>query len=143
MKARTFLAAAILLGPGFAHAGEPTRWNCVYAPTDGEFIACQLLSTPVVGPDARPAQAGHERLPRLVKDIRDDPQSLDRKTVVIPLHNTPIDMARTGQLARAVMCGTRTDCEVAFHAERQGLVEATRTGHRPGTSRPAMGFLRR
>ena len=143
MKARIFLAAAVLLAPGLSLAGEPTRWNCIYAPADGEFIACQLLSTPVEGPAAQPLPASHERLPRLAKDIRDDPQSLDRKTVVIPLHNTPIDMARTGQLARAVMCGTRTDCEVAFHAERQGLVEATRTGHRPGTSRPAMGFLRR
>ena len=143
MKARTFLAAAVLFGPGFALAGEPTRWHCVYAPTDGEFIACQLLSTPVEGPAAQPLPAGHERLPRLVKDIRADPQSLDQKTVVIPLHNTPIDMARTAQLARAVMCGTRPDCEVAFHAERQGLVEATRTGIRPGTSRPAIGFLRR
>ena len=142
MNARIALAAA-LLSPGLAVSGEPTRWNCVYAPSDGEFIACQLLSTPVEGPSALPLPAGIERLPRLVKDIRVDPQSFDQKTVVIPLHNTPIDMARTGQLARAVMCGTRPDCEVAFHAERQGLVEATRTGHRPGTSRPAMGFLRR
>lgn len=143
MYARTLLVTAALLGPGSALAGEPTRWNCVYAPTDGEFIACQLLSTPVEGPAALPLPPGHDRLPRLVKDIRSDPQALDQKTVVIPLHNTPIDMARTGQLARAVMCGTRPDCEVAFHAERQGLIEATRSGGRPNAPRPAMGFLRR
>jgi hypothetical protein len=142
MHARNLLVAAFLAAPGLPVAGEPTRWNCLYAPTDGEFIACQLLSAPLEGPAARPPAAGLERLPRLVRDIRDDPQSLDDRTVVIPLHNTPIDMARAGQLARAVMCGTRPDCEVAFHAERQGLVETTHAGRRP-PSRPAVGSPRR
>ncbi len=143
MQIRTLLVVALFALPGIALAGESTRWNCFYAPGEGEFIACQLVSTPVEGPAARPLPAGHERLPRLVRDIRDDPQALDAKTVVIPLHNAPIDMAMTGRLARAVMCGTRPDCEVAFHAERQGLVEATRVGGRPGGSRPALGLLRK
>ena len=143
MKFRTVIALPLFLGPGLALAGEPTRWNCVYAPSDGEFIACQLVSAPVEGPVARSLPGGHERLPRLVRDIRDDPQSLDAKTVVIPLHNTPIDMALTGRLARAIMCGSRPGCEVAFHAERQGLVEATRIGGRANASRPALGLLRK
>jgi hypothetical protein len=91
----------------------------------------------------RPQVAGHDRLPKLVKAIRDDPQSLDEKTVAIPLHNIPIDMAHTARLARAVMCGTRADCEVAFHAEREGLVQPTHTGTRPAGSRPAIGYLRK
>lgn len=143
MSARILLAMACLAGPALAFAAEPTRWNCVYAPSEGEFIACQLVSTPVEGVAARPAVAGHERLPKLVREIRDDPQSVDDRTIVIPLHNAPIDMALTGRLARAVMCGTRPDCEVAFHAERKGLVEATRTGVRPGGARPSMGAVRR
>ncbi len=143
MNAPSFLAAAFLLGPGLAWAAEPTRWNCVYAPVDGEFIACQLVSASLELPAGRPSPAGRDRLPKLVRDIRDDPASLDEKTVVIPLHNTPIDMARTAQLARAVMCGSRADCEVAFHAERQGLVQPTHTGSRPAGSRPAIGYLRR
>jgi hypothetical protein len=143
MKFRTLATFALLIGPGIALASEPTRWNCMYAPSEGEFIACQLVSTPVDGPVARPLPAGYERQPRLVRDIRDDPQALDAKTVVIPLHSTPIDMALTGRLARAVMCGTRPDCEVAFHAERQGLVEATRVGGRANAPRPAIGLLRK
>jgi hypothetical protein len=143
MKFRNLATFAFLIGPGIALASEPTRWNCVYAPGDGEFIACQLVSTPVEGPLARPLPAGYERLPRLVRDIRDDPQSLDEKTVVIPLHGMPVDMARAGRLARAVMCGTRPDCVVAFHAERQGPVEASRVGGRASVPRPAPGILRK
>ena len=91
----------------------------------------------------RPLPAGYERLTKLVGEIRNDPAALDAKTVVIPLHNVPIDMVQTGRLARAVMCGTRPVCEVAFHAERLGLVEATRTGTRPGAARPSLGAVRR
>lgn len=127
----TVCAALLAMLPAAGTAASLTRWHCAYAPAEGEYVLCQLLEAPPDGPAPVPVSAALSRLPRFVRDIREAPHRLDGVGVAIPLHAPPIDMALAGQLARNVMCGARADCEVHFHAERQGLVQAERTGRRP------------
>ncbi len=141
MGTRTVLLALLLSTPVSADA--MTRWFCAYAPNEGEAILCQLLEADPAGAKlALPLPAGYQRLPKVVSDIHRAPDSLDAKTIVIPLHGNPIDMARAGQLARAVMCAGRPDCEVMFKAERQGMVQASHTGARPPGQRPILSPVR-
>lgn len=125
-----FAALAASL-PVVCAAVAQTRWHCTYAPSRGEYVLCQLLEAPAEGPLPLPPGASRARLPRLASDIRHAPQTLDDVPIAIPVHGPPIDMADTERLARNVMCGPSTDCEVHFHAERQGLVRADRIGVRP------------
>jgi hypothetical protein len=90
-----------------------------------------------------PLPAGYQRLPKVVSDIHRAPETLDSKTIVVPLHGIPIDMARAGQLARAVMCAGRPDCEVLFKAERRGEVVATHVGRAPPGRLPVISPARR
>lgn len=121
------------VGAASGNAQDTTRWHCAYAPLEGEWIACQLVQVPLGEAAAQVLPVVTSRLPKLVADIRNAPATLDGKTIVIPLHSPPIDMARAGLLARHVMCGALPACEVEFTAGRQGLVEPT---HR-APSRPA------
>lgn len=143
MGARTILFALSALLASLP-AGAMTRWFCSYAPSEGEAILCQLLEADPAGAKmAMPLPAGYQRLPKVVSDIHQAPETLDARTIVIPVHGIPFEMGRAAQLARAIMCAGKPGCEVIFKAERQGPVQAVHVGVPPPGRRPIFSPARR
>jgi len=129
------LLALLGLYAGLAGAAqEPVVWSCAI---DGETsVVCRLRMAPGAEPvgaaDAATAfvptgtpdgEARPGRLPTLVRTLREDPGALAGRTVLIPLHTEPTDMAFVRQLAAAVMCGSRSNCRVDFAPGRTELAQ--------------------
>lgn len=142
MKAmKTPIAAALLLGLlSAAEAREPKAsrqaaadhdyvnqeipegasvWHCWY---DGAVsIRCRLGEAAAVRVEAA---AVDPRLPEVVRKVWSNAADLAGSVVTIPLHNVPFDMAMTGRLAAAVMCGGATQpCGIVFARSEARLVE--------------------
>jgi hypothetical protein len=100
-----------------AQTGDKLLWRCWYDDAPASHIACRLVQWPA--PDAQPAllPVAVDRLPSMVRLIRTAPETLADERIVIPLYSPPIDMRFVARLARAVMCGSRTACEVDFSEE--------------------------
>lgn len=129
------LLALLGLYAGLAGAAqEPVVWSCGY---DRETsIACRLRTPPLAAsteaPDATASSlpiddaqgaSRRSRLPAIVRELRERPGLLSGRTVLIPLHTEPTDMAFVRQLAAAVMCGARADCRVDFAPGRTELAQ--------------------
>lgn len=99
-----------------------TVWHCWY--DGGTAIRCRLGESfkAAIETVGRAASAIDHRLPQIVKDIWRKPEAMSGKQVSIPLHTVPYDMALTGQLADAVMCGgANGPCGIIF-ARNPGLL---------------------
>lgn len=98
-------------------------WHCWY---DGGFAVHCRLGEAATTP-ARDKPAGNARLPELVHKVWHDAAELAGSVVAIPLHTLPFDMAMTGRLANAVMCGGATQpCGIVFARSEGLLSEALR-----------------
>lgn len=129
------LLALLGLYAGLAGAAqEPVVWSCAFERETS--IACRLRTAPaaesVGAADAATAsahtgtpdgEARQGRLPAIVRTLRDQPGALAGRTVLIPLHTEPTDMAFVRQLAAAVMCGSRGNCRVDFAPGRTELAQ--------------------
>lgn len=112
-------------------APTSTSWLCWY--DDEEAILCQLWTTdPVaaIAAIASPATdnplpgttpALDERLPAAVRTIRERPAETLGQRIRIPLFTVPEDLGFVHELADAVMCGVKADCQVRFLASRATL----------------------
>jgi len=110
-------------------APTSTSWLCWY--DDAEAILCQLWATdPVIAATASPAAdkplpgttpALDDRLPAAVRTIRERPAATLGQRIRIPLFTIPEDLGFVRELADAVMCGVKTDCQVRFFESRGTL----------------------
>lgn len=98
-------------------------WHCWY---DGAFsVRCRLGQAAAAPAGDTPAVDA--RLPDVVHKVWHDPAGLAGSVVAIPLHTIPFDMAMTGRLANAVMCGGTTQpCGIVFGRSETRLSEAVR-----------------
>lgn len=98
-------------------------WHCWY---DGGFaVRCRLGEAATSPASDKPAS--NARLPELVHKVWHDAAELAGSVVAIPLHTLPFDMAMTGRLANAVMCGGATQpCGIVFARSERLLSEALR-----------------
>lgn len=137
------LVAALLIGllPAAAEAREPKAsrhaaddhdyvnkeipggasvWHCWY---DGAVSIQCRLGEPAAAP-AGVATAVDPRLPEIVHKVWHQAAELAGSAVAIPLHTIPFDMAMTGRLAEAVMCGGATQpCGIVFARSKARLSE--------------------
>lgn len=98
-------------------------WHCWY---DGGFSVRCRLGEAVAAP-AGDKPVIDARLPEVVHKVWHDPAELAGSVVAIPLHTIPFDMAMTGRLANAVMCGGTTQpCGIVFGRSETQLSEAVR-----------------
>jgi hypothetical protein len=94
-----------------ATAAEPdalTQWLCV---DNGETaLRCRVhrISAPFSAPAAVATLA--DRLPPIVRELRERPLAWRDRPVMIPMFNQPFDTSHVRQLAQAVLCGPRSDC---------------------------------
>jgi hypothetical protein len=99
---------------------QSTQWSCWYSLD--QHVSCQLLQAPVATEltDAEnvvvrmanaPAAPGYT-----VAVLRERPYALRSLLMRIPLWTEPVDRAALGELAQAVMCGTRPDCTASYGA---------------------------
>lgn len=95
-------------------------WHCWY---DGSVsVRCRLGEAAAVRVDA----ATDPRLPEVVRKVWNQAADLADSVVTIPLHTVPFDMAMTGRLAAAVMCGGATQpCGIVFAPSESRLAAAT------------------
>lgn len=101
-------------------------WHCWY--NGAASIRCRLgeLADPAAGKAAAVAEID-SRLPDFVRKVWQKAADLADQIVNIPLHAIPFDMAMTGQLAEAVMCGGATQpCGVVFARSQALLADAVR-----------------
>lgn len=96
-------------------------WHCWY---DGAVsIRCRLGEAAVAPAAGKPGV--DPRLPGFMRKVWQQAAELAGSVVVIPLHTVPFDMAMTGRLASAVMCGGATQpCGVVFARNEALLAEA-------------------
>lgn len=88
-----------------------TVWYCAY--NGNTDIICRLGDAG--NEDAtRAPQNIDPRLPRIVHDIRNNPDRFARSHVSIPMYTTPFEFGLVGELAASVMCGGRALCGVIF-----------------------------
>lgn len=106
-----FLLFSASLFPLLATAGDNLSWRCWY--DQQVHVTCLIDSAPDTGAGPT-APALPADLPAIVRGLRQDPGAFKNRIVHIPLHAQPYDMAFTGQLAQAVMCGSRPGCTVNF-----------------------------
>lgn len=104
---------------------DGTVWHCWW---DGaETIQCKLgESSSNLQPLASAQAAANKdsRLPQLVHQIWDKPDTVDRQ-ITIPLGSVPYDMAFTGELAESVMCsGSKIPCGIIFGRNTRELAQA-------------------
>ena len=142
VRAAMILAAVASLSPSDAEAArrrssgsadmppaiqEPEREHVNSAPSPSDIVwgchwngdsavVCELLSSPE---KIEPMKVD-PRLPEVVSRIRNAPESVKR-SVAIPMHSVPYDMAFTGELAVSVMCGARNECSVIFGKNREKM----------------------
>lgn len=109
-------------------APTATSWLCWY--DDEEAILCQLWTTDPVAALASAATANprpgaspavDERLPAAVRTLRERPAETFGQRIRIPLFTIPEDLGFVRELAEAVMCGARADCQVRFLESRGTL----------------------
>lgn len=102
-------------------------WHCWY---DGAVsVRCRLGEAAERAPEkaAVAVPAADPRLPDVVRMVWHKAAELADRIVTIPLHTIPFDMAMTGQLAEAVMCGGATQpCGVVFARSQALLADAVR-----------------
>jgi hypothetical protein len=111
------LASLAASAPARAQTSDELRWACAYDAAPSPRIACRLLHWPAPDPLAEASPETADRLPPIMTRIRKAPETLADERIVIPLHGPPVDMRFVARLARAVMCGSRTDCAVDFSYE--------------------------
>lgn len=112
-------AASAQQGPEAAPATH-TRWQCWVERVSR--ILCQLETA---GPDLPPAAADLAltvavtppsgrtlRLPPLVAEIRESPSRLQQRTIAIPILGAARSRRDAEELADAVLCAGRGDCQV-------------------------------
>lgn len=105
--------AALCIAP-FAAAADNLHWRCWY--DQQVHITCLVDEVPDT------ARAGAEvplpaNIPGIVKLLRKDPGAFRNRIVHVPLHTQPYDMEFTATLARATVCGSRSDCTVNFTSQ--------------------------
>lgn len=93
-----------------------TKWHCHY--DGGVRVLCRLASG---GQDVEQV-AVSARLPEAVHQILNRPAELEGSLVSIPLLGVPFDMAMTGKLADAVMCGAKAACGIIFGETRAEML---------------------
>jgi hypothetical protein len=110
----SWLATAV---PAGAQTGDELRWRCAYDAAPGPRIVCRLARWPEADAQSASFPEAMDPMPPLMTRIRKAPETLADERIVIPLHAPPVDMRFVARLARAVMCGSRTDCAVDFSSE--------------------------
>lgn len=111
------LVATLAWGFGLGCASAQTAaknaavvWHCWY---DGKTSAqCELGRFDEGAISA--VRLVSTRLPEIVHAIARSPGKLKGQRISIPLHTIPFDIESVRELAIAVMCAARTDCEVRF-----------------------------
>ncbi|EHR72995.1 hypothetical protein BurJ1DRAFT_4196 [Burkholderiales bacterium JOSHI_001] len=105
------------LAPWSAQA-QTTEWSCWYSLD--QHVSCQLLQAPVAT-DLSDAEAVVVRMANApsapgftVAVLRERPYALRSLLMRIPLWTEPVDRNALGELAQAVMCGTRLDCTASY-----------------------------
>lgn len=98
-------------------------WHCWY---DGAVSVRCRLGEAAAAPAAGDA-ATDPRLPGFVSKVWHRAAELAGSIVEIPLHTVPFDMAMTGRLANAVMCGAAAQpCGIVFARSEARLAEVLR-----------------
>lgn len=132
LRVVVFVLASLFAASGSAEDGPRpgTRWECWI---DGNTrILCRLESAvpaeaaeSPAPPPTSPARAPSGRLIRmspLAHAILDTPDRLQRRTIAIPVFGSNCSRAAAEQLAEAVMCGGRRDCEVGLLSPFEAFV---------------------
>jgi hypothetical protein len=108
---------ALALAPWSAQA-QATEWSCWYSLD--QHVSCQLLQAPVAT-ELSDAEAVVVRLANApsspgftVAVLRERPYALRSLLMRIPLWTEPVDRDGLGELAQAVMCGSRLDCTARY-----------------------------
>jgi hypothetical protein len=119
LLARVSSLLAMCLASWSAQA-QATEWTCWYSLD--QHVSCQLLQAPVAA-ELTNAEAGVVRLANApsapgftVWVLRERPYALRGLLMRIPLWNEPVDRNGLGELAQAVMCGSRLDCTAQYGA---------------------------
>jgi hypothetical protein len=124
---RAIVCIAAMLGfatPGSA-ATAGTTWLC-WLHADSLRAVCTLpglaAGNNAAGQEPHAARADTMKPRQLMHGIRDRTALLAGQPVYVPLHNVPFDSASVGVLARSVLCGNDTACDVRYHPDVAHLV---------------------
>jgi hypothetical protein len=114
---RAIGSVVLALTPWSALA-QTTEWSCWYSLD--QHVSCQLLQAPVAV-ELNDAEAAVVRLANApsspgftVAVLRERPYALRSLLMRIPLWTEPVDRNGLGELAQAVMCGSRLDCTARY-----------------------------
>ena len=114
---RVLALLVLSLAPWSAQA-QATQWSCWYSLD--QHVTCQLLQAPVATEltDAEAVVVRMANAPSApgftVAVLRERPYALRSLLMRIPLWTEPVDRNALGELAQAVMCGTRQDCTASY-----------------------------
>ncbi len=101
-----------------------TVWHCWY---DGATsVLCRLGEAVRSATDSAAQSVApiDPRLPKSAQQLWQSPSTMAGALVTIPLHTIPFDIALTGRLADAVMCGgTKRPCGVIFGSSAAKLAD--------------------